>query len=133
MQGQANHFVRYAPEHIQYGVDRYTNETRRLYGVLEKHLRDGNREYLVGNKLTIADISHFGWVEAAGWPGININEFPALKAWQERMLARPGVAKGRDVPEPSPLLNMTEEDKEKLAEESRAWIQKDMKEFAAKK
>jgi glutathione S-transferase len=72
-------------------------------------------------------------VEAAGWPGIDINEFPTLKAWQERMLARPGVAKGRDVPEPSALLNITEEEKKKLAAESRAWIQKDMKEFASKK
>ena len=54
MQGQANHFTRYAPEHIQYGVDRYQNETKRLYGVLDKHLADTEFEYLVGDKCTIA-------------------------------------------------------------------------------
>ena len=132
MQGQANHFSRYAPEHIQYGVDRYKNETRRLYGVLNKHLKDGNREYLVGNKCTIADISHYGWVEAAAWPGIDINEFPELKAWEARMLARPGVAKGRDVPEPSKLRNLSPEEAEKYAAQSRAWIQQGMKDDAKK-
>lgn len=134
MQGQANHFARYAPEHIEYGVNRYRNETRRLYGVLNKHLKDGNREYLVGNKCTIADIAHYGWVEAAGWPGIDIDEFPELKAWEERMLARPGVAKGRDVPEPSKLREMLKDKEatEKYAAQSRAWIQAGMKEDAKK-
>jgi glutathione S-transferase len=130
MQGQANHFSRYAPEHIQYGIDRYKNETRRLYGVLNKHLKDGNREYLVGNKCTIADISHYGWIEAAFWPGIEIDEFPELKAWEARMLARPGVAKGRDVPEPSKLRGMSKEEREESAAKSRAWIQQAMKEDA---
>ena len=54
MQGQSNHFTRYAPEKIQYGINRYQNETRRLYGVLEKHLKDSGNEYLVANKCTIA-------------------------------------------------------------------------------
>ncbi|RMY00740.1 hypothetical protein D0868_08851 [Hortaea werneckii] len=62
MQGQANHFTRYAPEQIPYGVNRYQNETRRLYGVLDKHLADSKAEYLVGNKCSIADIAHWGWV-----------------------------------------------------------------------
>lgn len=51
--GQSNHFTRYAPEHIEYGVKRYQNETLRLYGVLDKHLRDSNQDYLVGNKCTV--------------------------------------------------------------------------------
>jgi glutathione S-transferase len=59
MQGQANHFTRYAPERIEYGVNRYQNETRRLYGVLDKHLQDAGTEYLVGDKCTIADIAHW--------------------------------------------------------------------------
>jgi glutathione S-transferase len=50
MQGQANHFTRYAPEIIQYGVNRYQNETRRLYGVIDKHLSSNNFEYLTGSK-----------------------------------------------------------------------------------
>jgi len=58
MQGQANHFSRYAPEHIEYGVNRYRNETRRLYGVLNTHLEKSTSGYLVGDRCTIADIAH---------------------------------------------------------------------------
>jgi glutathione S-transferase len=60
MQGQANHFSRYAPEHIEYGVKRYVNETRRLYGVLNTQLEKSKSGYLVGDKCTIADIAHWG-------------------------------------------------------------------------
>ncbi len=60
MQGQANHFGRYAPERIEYGVNRYVNETRRLYGVLNTHLEKSISGYLVGDKCTIADIAHWG-------------------------------------------------------------------------
>src|ERR1700728_4626452 len=102
MQGQANHFNRYAPERIEYGVNLYVNETRRLYGVLDKHLQTSTSGYLVGDKCTIADIAHWGWVTAAFWAGVDIDEFPALKAWEERMLARPGVENGRHVPDPNP-------------------------------
>jgi glutathione S-transferase len=62
MQGQANHFSRYAPEHIEYGVKRYVNETRRLYGVLNRQLEKSTSGYLVGDKCTIADIAHWGCV-----------------------------------------------------------------------
>jgi glutathione S-transferase len=62
MQGQANHFTRYAPEHIEYGVNRYQNETRRLYKVLDDHLKSSTSGYLVGDKCTIADIAHYGWI-----------------------------------------------------------------------
>lgn len=62
MQGQANHFTRYAPETIEYGVNRYQNETRRLYGVLNKQLENSTSGYLVGDKCTIADIAHWGWI-----------------------------------------------------------------------
>lgn len=132
MQGQANHFHRYAPERIEYGVSRYQNETRRLYGVLDKHLSDGNKEYLVGNKCTIADISHWGWIVAAGWAGIDISEFPALKAWEDRMLARPGVEKGRHVPVPHTMKELASDPKaaEASAAKTRDWIQKSMKEDA---
>jgi hypothetical protein len=72
MQGQANHFGRYAPERIQYGVDRYVNESRRLYGVLDKHLATSTSGYIVGDRCTIADIAHWGWIASAGWAGIDI-------------------------------------------------------------
>ena len=59
MQGQANHFYRYAPEKIPYGINRYVNETKRLYSVLEKHFEKNS--YLVDDKYTVADMSTFSW------------------------------------------------------------------------
>lgn len=106
MQGQANHFFRYAAEHSEYGIERYQNETKRLYGVLDKHLRDAGTEYLVGDKCTIADIATWPWVTLARWalggdppPAQPLDPFPALKAWEERMFGREGLEKGRQVPD----------------------------------
>ena len=61
MQGQAAHFVKFAPEKIEYGIKRYTNETKRLYGVIEKALSDG-RQWLAAGEYTIADIANFSWM-----------------------------------------------------------------------
>jgi glutathione S-transferase len=61
VQGQANHFTRYAPERIEYSVNRYQNETRRLYRVLNTHLEKSTSGYLVGDKATIADFTHYGY------------------------------------------------------------------------
>lgn len=124
----------YTPEIIPYGVSRYQNETRRLYGVLERHLKETKQEYLVGNKCTIADIAHWGWIAAAGWSGIDIDEFPTLKAWEERMLQRPGVEKGRHVPDPHTIKEVLKDKAqlEKRAAEARAWIQEGMKRDAQK-
>lgn len=134
MQGQANHFTRYAPEHIDYGVKRYQNETRRLYSVLDKHLASDNKAYICGERCTIADIAHYGWVSSAGWAGVDIDEFPSLKAWEERMTSRPGVEKGRHVPDPHSIKELLQDkDKmEKYAAESRKWIQGGMKQDAEK-
>lgn len=99
MQGQANHFFRYAPETIQYGIDRYQNETKRLYSVLEERLRD--RDYLVGKgrgKYSVADMSSFTWVRWGPWAGIELSEFPNLKAWSEEIEKREAVKKGLLVP-----------------------------------
>lgn len=129
MQGQANHFSRYAPERIEYGVNRYTNETRRLYSVLDQHLATSKSGYLVGDHITIADISHWGWVAAAGWAGVDIDEFPNLKAWEARLAAREGVEKGRHVPSPHTIKDLlkNKEKMEKKSAEARAWIQDGMK------
>ena len=132
MQGQANHFNRYAPERIEYGVNRYINESRRLYGVLDKHLAKSKSGYLVGDHVSIADISHWGWITAAAWAGIDIEEFPHLKAWEDRMYQRPGTEKGRHVPTPH---NIKEHMKDKAtadkyAAETRAWVQQGMKDDA---
>jgi glutathione S-transferase len=80
------------------------------------------------------DISHYGWVVAAGWAGIEIDDFPALKAWEERMTARPAVEKGRHVPDPHKIKELLK-DKAKMEEhaaKSRVWVQAGMKEDAQK-
>ncbi|THH33819.1 hypothetical protein EUX98_g379 [Antrodiella citrinella] len=96
MQGQANHFNKAAPEKIPYAINRYVNETKRLYGVLEIRLKE--RDFLAGpgrGKFSIADINVLPWVRAYPYTSIeNIDEFPNLKAWVARNEARPGVAKG---------------------------------------
>lgn len=135
MQGQANHFARYAPERIEYGVNRYQNETRRLYKVMDTHLASSKSGYLVGDRCTIADMACWGWVAAHHWAGVDIADFPALNAWLERMLARPGIDKGRNCPSRHTALEMKDKPKElldRLAENSRAWVQQGMAEDAKK-
>jgi len=127
MQGQANHFFRYAPEKIPYGINRYINETKRLYGVLEIRLSSGGgREYLVGEgkgKYSIADMNAFGWVRAWKWCGIeNLDFVPHVAAWLERITARPAVEIGVTVPSSGHKPNLSKEEEEKVAEEARKWI-----------
>lgn len=129
---QANHFHVYAPERIPYGVNRYQNETRRLYRVLDRHLASSTSGYLVGDRCTIADIAHWGWIASAGWTGIDIEEFPNLKDWEESMLQRPGVEKGRHVPTPHTIKEVLK-DKEELAKrvkEAAEWVQRSQTEDA---
>ena len=80
------------------------------------------------------DIAHYGWVASAGWAGVNIDEFPALKAWEERMTARPGVEKGRHVPDPHTIKELLKDKAkmEKHAAASRKWVQDGMKQDAKK-
>ncbi|MDR6950766.1 GST-like protein [Ancylobacter sp. 3268] len=94
MAGQTHHFRIYAPEKLPYAIDRYTNETHRLYGVMNKRL--GDRDYLAGD-YSIADIACLGWAKLWERQGQNIEEFPNLKAWLARMLARPAVKRGLSV------------------------------------
>ncbi|KAJ7507731.1 glutathione S-transferase [Mycena galericulata] len=103
MQGQSNHFQRAAPEDIPYAKKRYVDETKRLYGVLE--IRLTHRDWLAGpgrGKLSIADFNVFPWVRVWKYAGLDsIDEFPNVKAWLERILARPAVQSGIAVPPPS--------------------------------
>ena len=96
MQGQANVFFRYAQDKIQYAIDRYQNETRRLYQVLDGRL--GNVEYLAGD-YSIADIATWPWVTLHGWAGIELDGMPHLQRWIAAVGARPAVVKGRAVPQ----------------------------------
>ncbi|KAK4044874.1 disulfide-bond oxidoreductase YfcG [Parachaetomium inaequale] len=135
MQGQANHFARYAPEKIQYGIDRYQNETRRLYRVMDTQLSKSTSGYLVGDRLTIADIACWGWVAAGSWAGIRMDGLDHLNAWLDKVLTHPGCEKGRHVPSRHTMLdnrNKTEEELDKAAQKTRAWVQQGMKEDAKK-
>jgi GSH-dependent disulfide-bond oxidoreductase len=96
MAGQAHHFRNYAPEKVQYGIDRYTNEVNRLYGVMNRRLAD--HDYLAG-EYSIADMASFPWVRPYKNQGQELSEFPNLDAWFKRMLARPAVAIGVKVAE----------------------------------
>ncbi len=94
MAGQAHHFRNYAPEKIPYGIDRYTNEVNRLYGVMNRRLAD--REFLAG-EYSIADMACVGWVRPYKNQGQEIEDFPNLKRWLETVTARPAVSRGLEV------------------------------------
>jgi len=81
MMGQANVWFRYWDETYQPAIDRYQNETKRLFGVMDGHLK--GREYLA-NELSIADIANWAWVRIYDWSGVSIDDFPHLSAWRYR-------------------------------------------------
>ena len=95
MMGQANVFFRYFPEKIQPAIDRYQNEGRRLFEVLDGRLKD--HEFLAGN-FSIADIANWCWVRTSAWSGINIDGLDHLKRWKEQLEKRPGCKSGVAVP-----------------------------------
>jgi GST-like protein len=93
--GQNHHFRHYAPEKIPYAIDRYTNEARRLYGVIDKRLAEN--AYLAGDDYSIADVATFPWLRSHERQGQDLNEFPDLKRWYEIIKMRPAVRRGIDV------------------------------------
>jgi GST-like protein len=98
MLGQNHHFRTYAKEmghEIQYAVDRYTNETRRLYGVVDKRLADNG--WLAAGEYTIADMATYPWLRLYERQGMDLDDFPNLKHWYEAIDARPASRKGREV------------------------------------
>jgi GSH-dependent disulfide-bond oxidoreductase len=95
MLGQAHHFRIYAPEKIDYAVDRYTNEAKRLYGVMDKRL--AKSKYLGGNAYSIADIAVFPWLRSWKNQGIEWADHPHLKGWFDEIAARPAVVRGVQV------------------------------------
>jgi len=90
MFGQCGHFMSYAPEKIPYAIDRYQNETKRLYGVLNKRLADNH--FLAGD-YSIADMAVYPWIEVRWLHEIEIDDFPHVKSWYEAIKARPAVQK----------------------------------------
>ena len=95
MLGQAHHFRIYAPEKIPYAIDRYTNEAKRLYGVMNKRL--AKSKYIGGAEYGIADIAIFPWLRSWKNQGIDWNDHPHLKGWFDEVAARPAVVRGVDV------------------------------------
>lgn len=97
MMGQANVFYRYFPEKIQPVIDRYQNEVKRLFSVLDTQLNDS--EYLT-HQYSIADMANWCWVHTHHWSGVTLEEYPNLLRWVNTIEKRPAVQKGILVPEP---------------------------------
>ena len=95
MLGQAHHFRIYAPEKIEYAYNRYTNEAKRLYGVMDKRLSES--AYLAGEAYTIADIATFPWTRSFKNQGIELTDFVHVKRWFDEISARPAVQRGVEV------------------------------------
>lgn len=96
MLGQANHFVKFAPEKVPYGIKRYTEEAARLYRVLNTQLAaqaEKGRDFVAGDDISIADFAILDWSRGAESLGIDVPALPAFAAWRDRMLARPAVKK----------------------------------------
>ncbi len=94
MAGQAHHFINYAPESVDYAVERYINEVRRIYNVMDRRLAEA--EYLVGD-YSIADMACWPWVRSWNKQGQDLNEFPSLKRWFDTIGERPAVQRALDV------------------------------------
>ena len=92
MLGQAHHFRLYAPEQIPYAIDRYTNEARRLYGVIERRLSQSR--FLGGKDYSIADIATFPWLRSWQNQGVTLSDYPHLEKWFNEINARPAVQRG---------------------------------------
>jgi GST-like protein len=95
MLGQAHHFRIYAPQKIDYAIERYTNEARRLYAVMDRQI--ARHRYIAGDEYSIADIAVFPWLRSWKNQGIDWNDYPHLKGWFDEIAARPAVQRGVEV------------------------------------
>ena len=97
MLGQNHHFSVYAPEQIPYAIDRYVRETSRLYGVLNKQLK--NRRYILGDQYSIADMACYPWIVPWKRQQMQLSDFPDLHRWFEDIRARPATQKAYAIAE----------------------------------
>jgi GST-like protein len=112
MLGQAHHFLGYAPEKIEYAMNRYKSEANRLYGVVERRLRESR--YIACDQYTIADMAIVPWLRAPERQGVNIDEYPTLKRWRDAILERPAVQRALQVLAERRRTQMTPEQRENL-------------------
>ena len=96
MFGQAHHFMRAKKDEIPYGSERYGNEAKRLYGVMDRHLE--KNAFFSETEYTIADMAIFPWVARHEWHRVDLAQFPSVKRWYDKVGARPAVVKGMAVP-----------------------------------
>ncbi len=95
MFGQTHHFLRAAPEPVPYGIERYSRETRRLYAVMDAHLK---KHDFLADEYSVADVATYPWVARHEWHQVALEDFPAVKRWFETIGARPAVQRGMAVP-----------------------------------
>jgi GST-like protein len=113
MLGQAHHFLGYAPEKIEYAMNRYRNEAKRLYGVLDRQLKQS--EWVACNEYTIADMATMPWLRFPERQGVEIEEYPHVKRWRDRIAERPAVKRALEVLKDARRAGeMTKEQKEVL-------------------
>lgn len=112
MLGQAHHFRIYAPEKVEYAINRYTNEAKRLYGVMDRRLAEV--EYFAGDAYTIADMAIFPWTRPHANQGIDLADYPNVKRWFDAIDARPAVKRAVQVLADRRKPQMTDKDKENL-------------------
>ncbi|OLF55464.1 glutathione binding-like protein [Pseudomonas chlororaphis] len=91
MAGQNHHFSRFAPEKIPYAIKRYVDETARLYGVLDRRLAD--RDFVAGSEYSISDMAIYPWIVSHQWQSQNLDDFPHLQRWFNRILDRPATGR----------------------------------------
>ena len=121
MAGQNHHFVGYACEPIPYAIDRYVNETGRLYAVLNKRL--GHREFVAGDAYSIADIACYPWIVPYQRQRQNLEDFPNLKRWFETIAARPATQRAYALgPKYRQQVPMTDQEKKILFGQSAATV-----------
>jgi GST-like protein len=112
MLGQAHHFLQYAPEKIEYAMNRYRNEANRLYGVVERRLQES--KFVACDAYTIADMSIMPWMRFPERQGVNIDEYPHVKRWRDGLLARPAVERALKTLADRRRTQMTPEQRENL-------------------
>jgi glutathione S-transferase/GST-like protein len=121
MMGQANVFYRYFPEKIQSVIDRYQGESKRLFRVLDGHLKE--HEFLAGD-YSIADIANWAWVRTHRWSGVEMDDLPHLKRWRDQLRARPAVQRGIERPASSLDLRVDDDARaQEFADEARKMLE----------